>query len=86
MAAEKGKKLKVAEKGDADSAEHLDAELLQSIEKLQEIQDELEKVRISFQSRCIVFVRIRCFLGCLLALFVALSEILSNLFSGLLEL
>ncbi|KAK6928206.1 hypothetical protein RJ641_006797 [Dillenia turbinata] len=40
MAADNGKKSKVA----ADDSEHIDGELVLSIEKLQEVQDELEKV------------------------------------------
>ncbi|XP_073010860.1 NAP1-related protein 2-like [Typha latifolia] len=40
MVADKGKKSKVAE----EEADHVDGELVLSIEKLQEIQDELEKV------------------------------------------
>lgn len=42
MVADKGKKVKL---GDDEIPEHLDAELVLSIEKLQEIQDELEKVQ-----------------------------------------
>lgn len=42
MVADKTKKLKVAEKG--ENLEGIDGELVLSIEKLQEIQDELEKV------------------------------------------
>ncbi|KAL6997331.1 NAP1-related protein 2 [Sarracenia purpurea var. burkii] len=40
MVADKGKKLKVGE----ETAEHIDGDLVLSIEKLQEIQDELEKI------------------------------------------
>lgn len=40
MVADKGKKTKVEE----ENAEQIDSELVLSIEKLQEIQDELEKV------------------------------------------
>lgn len=40
MVADKGKKTKV----DEENAEQIDSELVVSIEKLQEIQDELEKV------------------------------------------
>lgn len=43
MVADKGKKLKT-EKNDEENAEQIDGELVFSIEKLQEIQDELEKV------------------------------------------
>jgi template-activating factor I len=39
----KGKKLKVAEKGEEDNNQ-IDEELILTIEKLQEIQDDLEKV------------------------------------------
>lgn len=42
MVADKSKKLKVSEKG--ENAEEIDGELVLSIEKLQEIQDELEKI------------------------------------------
>lgn len=44
MVADKGKKPKVGEKGEEENAEHIDGELVLSIEKLQEIQDELEKI------------------------------------------
>lgn len=45
MGADKGKKLKVAEKVEEDNnSEAIDEKLVLSIEKLQEIQDELEKV------------------------------------------
>lgn len=43
MAADKGKRSKVAEKG-AEESDHIDGELVLSIERLQEIQDEIEKV------------------------------------------
>ncbi|KAJ4962036.1 hypothetical protein NE237_021946 [Protea cynaroides] len=43
MVSDKAKKPKVSEKGEEDS-DHIDGELVLSIEKLQEIQDELEKV------------------------------------------
>ena len=42
MVADKSKKFKVSEKG--ENIEEIDGELVLSIEKLQEIQDELEKV------------------------------------------
>ncbi|XP_071702609.1 NAP1-related protein 2-like isoform X2 [Rutidosis leptorrhynchoides] len=42
MMADKGKKAKIGEKTEVDA--QLDVELVQSIEKLQEIQDELEKI------------------------------------------
>ncbi|CAL5201898.1 unnamed protein product [Lathyrus oleraceus] len=42
MVADKTKKLKVSEKG--ENAEEIDGELVLSIEKLQEMQDELEKI------------------------------------------
>lgn len=41
MVAEKTKKPKLA---DEENSEDIDSELVQSIEKLQEVQDELEKV------------------------------------------
>ena len=58
--ADKGKKLKVSEKGEEENAEQIDGELVLSIEKLQEIQDELEKVKPFFLSNfplafCFVF-------------------------------
>ncbi|KAL4285377.1 hypothetical protein GQ457_16G024040 [Hibiscus cannabinus] len=43
MVADKGKKMKVAEK-EEENYEQIDGELVLSIEKLQEIQDELEKI------------------------------------------
>ena len=44
MVGDKGKKLKVGERGEDENAEHIDRDLVLSIEKLQEIQEELEKV------------------------------------------
>lgn len=46
MGADKGKKQKISEKVDEESIniEHIDRDLVLCIEKLQEIQDELEKV------------------------------------------
>jgi len=44
MVADRTKKLKVSEKG--ENLDEIDGELVLSIEKLQEIQDELEKVPI----------------------------------------
>ncbi|XP_072980613.1 NAP1-related protein 2-like [Typha angustifolia] len=44
MVADKGKRSKVAEKGVEEENDHIDGDLVLSIEKLQEIQDELEKV------------------------------------------
>jgi len=46
MGADKGKKLKTADKNDEENAEQIDGDLVLSIEKLQEIQDELEKVTV----------------------------------------
>jgi template-activating factor I len=43
MGADKGKKPKLSE---GEENEHIDGDLVLSIEKLQEIQDELEKVNI----------------------------------------
>ena len=53
MVADKGKKQKIAEKGDDENnnnnnSDPIDGELVLSIEKLQEIQDELEKVIFYF--------------------------------------
>ena len=50
MVADKGKKSKVADPGaeGAEPEQHIDGELVLSIEKLQEIQDELERVTLSF--------------------------------------
>lgn len=44
MVADKGKKPKIGEKIAEEGAEEIDLELVKSIEKLQEAQDELEKV------------------------------------------
>lgn len=44
MGADKGKKSKVVERGEEEDSDHIDGELVLSIEKLQEVQDELEKV------------------------------------------
>lgn len=46
MVADKGKKMKVAERGEEEEEDNnqIDEALVLSIEKLQEIQDELEKV------------------------------------------
>ncbi|TQD92022.1 hypothetical protein C1H46_022426 [Malus baccata] len=43
MVADKGKKLKLSEKPEDENADHIDEKLVLSIEKLQEVQDELEK-------------------------------------------
>ena len=54
----KGKRAKV----DDDDASELDAELVQAIEKLQEVQDELERVcSLGFR---FLAVSVRFFLGC----------------------
>lgn len=47
MVADKGKKSKVAPEEESD---HIDGDLVLSIEKLQEVQDELEKVLYFFFS------------------------------------
>lgn len=48
MGADKGKKQKLGEVEQGNNgSEQLDGELVLSIEKLQEIQDELEKVNLS---------------------------------------
>ncbi|XP_057474732.1 NAP1-related protein 2-like [Actinidia eriantha] len=44
MVGDKGKKLKVGERGEDENAEHIDRDLVLSIEKLQKIQEELEKI------------------------------------------
>ncbi|KAA3475793.1 NAP1-related protein 1-like [Gossypium australe] len=44
MVADKGKKAKLEEKGVEENSEQIDGALVFSIEKLQEIQDELEKI------------------------------------------
>ncbi|KAF7819701.1 NAP1-related protein 2-like [Senna tora] len=44
MVADKGKKSKTLEMPQDDDSDHIDGELVLSIEKLQEVQDELEKV------------------------------------------
>ncbi|KAJ7970971.1 NAP1-related protein 2-like [Quillaja saponaria] len=44
MVADKGKKSKVADRGQEEDSDHIDYELVLSIERLQEVQDELEKV------------------------------------------
>ncbi|CAK9308963.1 unnamed protein product [Citrullus colocynthis] len=44
MVADKPKKSKPADKLDVDEADHIDVQLVHYIEKLQEVQDELEKV------------------------------------------
>ncbi|KAK7860889.1 nap1-related protein 2 [Quercus suber] len=44
MVAEKGKKSKVVERAEGEDSVHIDSQLVQYIEKLQEVQDELEKV------------------------------------------
>ncbi|KAJ8452342.1 hypothetical protein Cgig2_006147 [Carnegiea gigantea] len=46
MGADKGKKLKAADKNDEENAEQIDGDLVLSIEKLQETQDELEKLNV----------------------------------------
>lgn len=44
MVPDRGKKSKVADKTGEEDSDHIDSELVLSIEKLQEVQDELEKV------------------------------------------
>lgn len=48
MVADKGKKPKVVDNIDDENDEQIDSELVQSIVKLQDIQDELEKVTTLF--------------------------------------
>ncbi|KAF8409436.1 hypothetical protein HHK36_005512 [Tetracentron sinense] len=47
MGADNGKKSKVAERGEDEESDDIDGELVLSIEKLQEIQDELEKYYVT---------------------------------------
>lgn len=58
MVADKGKKMKVGEKGSEDNSEQIDGELVVSIEKLQEIQDELEKVNAFLKN--VAFISVLC--------------------------
>lgn len=51
MVADKGKKPKIGEKIAEEGAEEIDLELVKSIEKLQEAQDELEKVHFYNEHR-----------------------------------
>lgn len=48
MVADKGKKPKVVDNIDDENDEQIDTELVQSIVKLQDVQDELEKVTALF--------------------------------------
>lgn len=52
MVAEKGKKSKVVERAEGEDSVHIDSQLVQYIEKLQEVQDELEKVLFFQQPLC----------------------------------
>ena len=56
MAADKGKKMKVVEKGEEENAEQIDGDLVLSIEKLQEIQDELEKVHFFYLHFTFIYI------------------------------
>lgn len=56
MVADKGKKSKVAERGEEQDSDHVDGELVLSIEKLQELQDELEKVSLLLISCFLPFI------------------------------
>ena len=70
MVADKGKKSKLAERGPEDESDHIDGELVMNIEKLQEVQDELEKVQFltTFLLNIVVcgfgFIRILVFVFC----------------------
>lgn len=44
MVSDKGKRFKVADSGEGEDSDHIDEELVVYIEKLQEVQDELEKI------------------------------------------
>lgn len=48
MVADKSKKSKIEEKVEEENLEQIDEKLVLSIEKLQEIQDDLEKVKNLF--------------------------------------
>ena len=52
MVADKGKKAKHSDKPEDDNSEVIDEKLVISIEKLQEIQDELEKVLVDSMLIC----------------------------------
>ena len=63
MVADKGKKSKAAaaEQVEEEDSDHIDGELVLSIEKLQEIQDELEKVYLFAHNSLLSSVGLRCF-------------------------
>lgn len=44
MVADQGKKAKLTERAPGDETDHIDTELVLNIEKLQEFQDDLDKV------------------------------------------
>ena len=60
MVAEKGKKSKVVERTEGEDSVHIDSQLVQYIEKLQEVQDELEKVQFFQQHLCTCMCLCHC--------------------------
>ena len=79
MVADKGKKQKIAEKGDDENnnnnnSDPIDGELVLSIEKLQEIQDDLEKVIFYFAPFTLFFPFLRIFYGLMIFISVILSS------------
>ena len=60
MVAEKGKKSKVVERTEGEDSVHIDSQLVQYIEKLQEVQDELEKVLFFQQLLCMCMCLCHC--------------------------
>ena len=63
MVADKGKKSKVSDRIVEEDSDHIDGELVLSIEKLQELQDELEKVRF-YPLLLLLFVCLVVFVFC----------------------
>lgn len=55
MVEDKGKKPKLADKSEDQNSDSIDEKLVLSIEKLQEIQDELEKVKWPHTFMCLFF-------------------------------
>lgn len=58
MVADKGKKPKLSEKAEEENPDQIDEKLVLSIEKLQEVQDELEKVLPLYPSLpiCLIYL------------------------------
>lgn len=75
--ADKGKKSKVAEMAEEADSDPIDGDLLISVEKLQEVQDELEKVLVStpFFFFCkVLFLLCTRIYGCLHAFVIYLQD------------